>query len=320
MAVTTREEFKQYCLRALGAPVIEINVDNDQVEDRIDEALKYYADYHFDGSSKIYLKHQVIANNHPTAIHHLTVANAGTGYTNSDTVVITGGNSAAATIVTDGNGAITSVLLSNNGTDFAVSPTVTVSSNTGSGGSITGELGGYIDIPNPLIGITRILPLGTAIGGRGMFSLQYQIALNDLWNLSNYDVIPYYIARAHLSLLEQLFVGQKPLRFNRHMNRLYVDMDWDTVALGHYLIVEAYQSVDPDTYTDVWNDRWLLHYTTALIKRQWGANLKKFSGMVLPGGIMFNGQQIFNEAMAEISTLENEMLYSYSLPSADMIG
>jgi hypothetical protein len=133
-------------------------------------------------------------------------------------------------------------------------------------------------------------------------------------------MVPYYMAFQHLQLLEQLLVGKQPIRYNRNTNRLYVDVNWEKVVVGQYLVVEAYQIVDPDTFNDVWNDRWLQRYATALIKRQWGSNLTKFVGMQLPGGVTFNGEKIYNDAEAEIEKLEAEMISSYSLPVADMIG
>jgi hypothetical protein len=123
-----------------------------------------------------------------------------------------------------------------------------------------------------------------------------------------------------MQFLEQLLVGRQPLRYNRHQNRLYLDMDWDRMNIGDYLIAEAYEIVDPDVYTDAWSDRWLLRYAACLIKQQWGNNLKKFDGMKMPGGLTFNGQKIYNEATQEREELEKEMIYSYSLPVTDMIG
>jgi len=124
----------------------------------------------------------------------------------------------------------------------------------------------------------------------------------------------------HIQLLEQMLVGQQPIRYNRHTDKLYVDMDWNKVTAGNYLIVEAYQVLDPDTYTDAWGDRWLSRYATALIKKQWGSNLTKFSGLTLPGGVQFNGDKIYNDAVNEIEAMEKDMATSYSLPSFDMIG
>ena len=242
---TTRSEFKAYCLRKLGAPVIEINVEDDQVEDRIDEALKYYWDYHFDGTERIYYKHQITANN-----------------------------------VVDK----------------------------------------YITLPENVIGAVRIFNIGDPMVTNNLFDIRYQIALNDLYTLTSVSMIPYYMMFQHIQLLEQLLVGQQPIRYNRHTDKLYVDMDWNKVNVGNYLIVEAYQVLDPDTYTDAWSDRWLSRYATALIKRQGGTNLSKFTGMTLPGGVQFNGDKIYNDAVEEIEKMEREMATSYSLPAFDMIG
>ena len=246
MAVpASRSEFKEYCLRKLGKPVIEINVDDDQVEDRIDEALKYYWDYHFDGTEKIYYKHTITASN--------------------------------------------------------------VSEK-------------YINLPDNIIGAVRIFNIGDPMVTNNLFDIRYQIALNDLYTLTSVSMIPYYMMFQHVQLMEQMLVGQQPIRFNRHTNKLYVDMDWNKVNVGNYLIVEAYQVLDPDVYTDAWGDRWLSLYATALIKKQWGANLTKFSGLQLPGGVSFNGDKILNDAVNEVEALEKEMMVSYSLPVMDMIG
>jgi hypothetical protein len=247
MAVpTSRSEFKEYCLRALGKPVIEINVDDDQIEDRIDEALKYYWDYHFDGSERIYYKHLV---------------------TNTD---------------------------------------------------ITNK---YITMPQNINGVVRIFSIADpSIRSDDLFNIRYQIALNDLYTLTSVSMVPYFMVMENLALISEMLVGQQPIRYNRHRNQLYVDMDWNTINAGEYLLVEAYQVVDPDTYTDAWGDRWLARYCTQLIKRQWGNNLKKFTGMQLPGGVQFNGQQIYEEADAEIKQIEQDMIMNNSLPVMDMVG
>lgn len=242
---TSRATFKEYCLRSLGKPVIEINVDDDQVDDRIDEALKYYWDYHFDGSEKLYFKYQV------------------TDQTKIDR---------------------------------------------------------YVPMPENVIGVVNLFPIGQALNTNNLFNIRYQIALNDLYTLTSVSMVPYYMALQHVQFLEQMLVGQQPIRYNRHMNRLYVDMDWNIISAGDYIVAEAYQIVDPDVYTDAWADRWLLRYATCLIKLQWGNNLKKFQGMQLPGGIQFNGQKIYEEALQERMDLEREMITSYSLPVTDMIG
>ena len=247
MAVpTTRAEFKAYCLRKLGSPVIEINVDDDQVDDRIDEALRYYWDYHFDGSDKTYYRHQVTEQN---------------------------------------------------------------------------KLDKYITLPENIIGAVRVFPIADPIvRSDDLFNIRYQIALNDLYTLTSVSMVPYYMTMEHLSLIAELLVGQQPIRYTRHKDRLYVDMDWDKINAGEYLLVEAYEVIDPDVWTDVWADRWLQNYATAKIKYQWGSNLTKFTGMSLPGGVQFNGEKILEDARQEIEKMEQEMISSYSLPVSDMIG
>jgi len=247
MAVpNTRESFKNYCLRRLGEPVIDVNVDDEQVEDRIDEALKYYQDYHYDGTERVLIKHE-------------------TTQTDKDN--------------------------------------------------------GYITLNDSVIGVHRILDIGQAVQSSNLFNIRYQIHLNDLFDLSASSYVPYVTALRHVETLEEIFVGKKPIRFNRHKNRLHIDMDWENdVEVGEFIIVDGYQILDPDTYTDIWGDRWLARYTTALIKRQWGSNITKFEGMQLPGGVQFNGIKIFDDAEQEIQKLEEEMLSSYSEPVSDMMG
>ena len=133
-------------------------------------------------------------------------------------------------------------------------------------------------------------------------------------------MVPYYMAMQHIQLLEQLLVGQQPIRYNRRNNRLYIDMDWSITGVNEYVVVEAFSIVDPNEFTKVWSDRWLQRYATALIKRQYGENISKYSEVLLPGGTKFNGQKIYNDAVAEIDMLEKELIKSYSLPISYMIG
>ena len=325
MAVpVTREEFKQHCLRRLGAPVLQVNVDDDQVEDRIDQALKYYQEFHYDATEKIYFKYRIGDADRPDAIHHANVVSGGISYTNGDSLVFTptqgGGNGAVATVTTDANGVISDITFSSYGSGFAVIPDVTVSSNTGSGASLTCDLGGYIELPDSIIGAVQVFDISTSIVSHDMFSIQYQIALNDLWSLNTYSMIPYYTTISHLSLIQQLLMGSQPIRYTRHRNRLYVDMNWDRVSRTSWLVFTCYQSISPDEFPDIWSDIWLQRYTTALIKQQWGNNLKKFGNQMLPGGIVFNGQTIYDEATNELSVLEHEMIYTYSIPGEMFLG
>ena len=323
----SRAEFKEYCLRKLGKPVIEINVDDDQVEDRIDEALKYYYDYHFDGSQKQYYRHVFTASDFPDKIKEVRIVEGGSGYQVGDDVVITaatgdieGTGATAEVSAVDSSGSITAVTITNIGSGYRMDPTATVTSTGGTGADIRIFKGGFVTIPENIMGVINIFDIGDYISSNNIFNIRYQIALNDLYTLTYQSMVPYYMAFQQLQLLEQLLVGKQPIRYNRHTNRLYLDMNWGKVVPGQYLIVEAYEIVDPVVYTDVWNDRWLHRYTTQLIKKQWGTNLTKFSGIQLPGGVTFNGEKIYNDAETEIEKLEAEMLNSYSLPSYDMIG
>jgi hypothetical protein len=316
----TREEFKYYCLRKLGWPVIDINLEEEQVEDRIDEALKYYADYHFDGSDPIYYKHRITANNFPDRINNLTIVSGGTGYANGEALVFSEGYEANASITTNANGTITAITLADNGHGFRMVPDITITTGAGTGASITAELGGFISVPENIIGAVRIFDLSDSIATNSMFSIQYQIAMNDLYTMSAYSMIPYYMTRLQLETIKELLVGHQPIRFSRHRNRVYVDMNWDRFKVGDFIIVEGYQTVDPTEYTDVWSDRWLAKYTTALIKKNWGEAISKFKGMQLPGGVEFNGREILMDAVAEIAKLEEEMIYTYSIPNSIMIG
>ncbi len=322
---TTRQEFGQYCLRALGAPVLEINVSEEQVDDRIDFALKTWWDYHFDGSDKCYYKYVIQAKDMPGCISEIEVANSGTGYDNADVVVITpsgGGGGAAATITTDDNGAILAVTVDTPGSNYGNPPEVSITTAAGTGAVLKAYNGGYIKLPENIIGAINIFDVSASIwgGSANMFNIQYQIALNDLYTLSSVSMVPYFMARMQIAELGQWFVGKQPIRYNRHMNRAYLDMDWQRSEMAGILVLEAYQIVDPDIYRDAWSDRWLLQYGTAQIKRQWGTNLKKYEGMRLPGSVMFSGQQIFNEAESEIKELEHRMIIDYGYPVTDMIG
>lgn len=321
---TNRVEFKDYCLRRLGHPVVEVNVDDDQIDDRIDEALEYYKDYHFDGSEKLYYKYQITANNVHDKVYDVQITNGGTGYSNSDVVVYSGGGNPSETptanVVTDANGTIIEIVQTTFGKDYATAPTVTITSGTGSGAVLNARLGGMIVLPENIMGVVRIFDISSALNVGNIFSIQYQIVLNDLYNLTAVSMVPYYMTFQHLRLIEELLVGQQPIRYNRHRNILHVDTNWDRFNPGQFLVVEAYEVVDPNEFTDVWNDRWLKRYATALIKRQWGLNTKKYGQMQLPGGMFFNGQQIYDEAITEIKELEDEMINSYSLPVSDLIG
>ena len=175
-------------------------------------------------------------------------------------------------------------------------------------------------MPENIIGVVNLFEIGQALNTNNLFNIRYQIALNDLYTLTNVSMVPYYMAMQNIQFLEQMLVGKQPLRYNRHRNRCYIDMDWGIINVGDYLVIEAYEVIDPDEFTRAWGDRWLARYTECLIKQQWGQNTKKFKGLKMPGGIEINGKEMFDEATAERKELEHEMIYTYSIPALDMIG
>lgn len=325
----TRTQFKEHCLRRLGWPAIAIEVTEEQLDDRVDEALYFYKDYHFDASQTVYYKHKVEERNRPDRIYDITISNGGTSYANGDPVVFTGGShpgagvrSANAVVITDGSGTITDFTFNDHGQGYATEPTLSITSGTGSGFSGTATLGGFIPVPENVMGAIRVFPVGQALGSNDIFNIRYQIALNDLYTLTSVSMVPYFSAFQHIELIQQILVGEQPIRLQRHKDRMYLDMNWNVVPNNAYLLVEATEVVDPEVFTDVWGDRWLQQYCTALIKRQWGETLSKYAngGMKLPSGLDFNGPEIFMRAQEEILRLEEEVLRSYSMPPRFFVG
>ena len=304
---SSRQGLIDYCLRQLGHPVIEINVDEDQLEDRVDEALQFYRDFHYDATEKIY-KNVLIE----PSLLQITGVNAAS-FSNGST--ITGSTSGATAIVYANVSANRMKVYDVTGT-FTVGESLTGDASATLSAITLGNYDNkYISLNDSIMGVERILQLSNKTSGMGMFDVRYQLLLNNIQSLTNTDIIYYSQLKTHLNLINDLMTGQKPIRFNRHMNRLFVDMDWRyDVAIGDYIIVEGWQFLDPDTYTDVYNDGFLKRYTTALIKRQWGNNLKKFEGVQMPGGVTLNGQKIFDEAMQEITDLKEEGKNTYQLP------
>ena len=264
----TRETLKQYALRALGKPVIDINVDDDQLEDRLDEAYQYYAQYHYDGIRRTYLKYQ---------------------YTQEDYNRMT----------VDGS------------VESQAKNSVTTNWKEGQG---------FLVVPESVISVINVLPFSSK-GNLNLFDVRYQLRLNDLYDFSSTSIINYDNVLRHLDFLDHILVGEKPLRFNQNDNRLYIDMDWkNDLQVGEYLVIECYRKLDPTTFTDVNDDLFLKRYVTALFKKQWGANLSKFNGVAMLGGVTLNGQQIFSEALSDIEKLETELRTTYELNPAMMIG
>lgn len=243
--VTSRQGLRDYCLRALGAPVLEINVDDDQLEDRIDEALEYWKQYHYDGIERVYLKHTV---------------------------------------------------------------TQTDIDNK------------YIPIADAVYGITRVIPVSQTSSSKSLFDVQYQLRLHDLYDLTSTSLIYYKNVMAHIALLDMELNGPQMFRFNRLQNRLHIDLKWGSdVKVDNIIVCEAYRALDPNEFSKAWNESWLKKYVTALFKKQWATNIKKFSGIQLPGGVTLDGDKLYDEAIGEIKELEDE-LQNKSAPLEFFLG
>ena len=321
MAISTREGLKQYALRALGDPVLEINVEDEQLEDRIDEALEYWRLYHYDGISRVYLKAPIRASE-----IILTTSVADT-FTFNETV--TGSTSGATAKVTRENvrtSTGTLLLVINVTGTFQAGETI-----TGDQSNVTAVLGTaactlreydnrYVEIDDWIYGIFRVIPFNNASSSKNLFDLQYQLRLNDLYDLSSTSIVYYKTVMSHLSMLDLILNGQTLYRFNRLQNRLYLDINWaQNIALGDYILIECYRALNPVEFNKVWNELWLKHYVTALFKKQWATNIKKFSGIQLPGGVTLDGDKLYDEAVGEIKDLEDELM-TKSAPLDFFIG
>jgi hypothetical protein len=310
MSLSSREDLKQYCLRALGAPVIEINVADEQLEDRIDEALEYWRLYHSEGIEQIYAKYMITASTLT-----LTTGNA-TSFVVGD--IITGSVSKATSIVTEEpvrKSTSNTLLIAGTTGTFVAGETITGSSSLVTATLATNPYSAgvydnrYITLPDLMYGVTRVIPMAQASSSKNMFDLQYQLRLHDLYDVTSTSMIYYKTIMSHLSMLDFELNAKPNIRFNRFTNQLHLDIVWkiDT-TVGQYILVDGYGAIDPATYPRMWNEIWLKHYTTALFKKMWGSNLKKFGGLQLPGGVTLDGQGIYDESMNEIKDLEEELM------------
>jgi len=326
---SSREALKQYSLRMLGKPVVEINVDDDQLEDRIDEGLQYFQEYHFDGVEKTYLRHKITGS---------TVAVSSVSGTFDPGEVFTGGTSNASAVVHTANSTIitfkehkdgTGVSNNNTSATFTSSETLTGNSSgaTATAGTVTfGDIDNhFIPVDDRIISVVNIFDINSTVGGQtsaNMFNFRYQFHMNEMPYLTGGSLAHYQMTQGNLQLMNDIFVGKKPIRFNRHQNRLYLDLDWanDDVVIDEFVVAECYAVVNPESFTDVYNDIFLKKYVTALFKRQWGANLIKYDGVQLPGGVNLNGRQLFDDATTELNAIEEDMQLRNELPVDFVVG
>ena len=271
---STRQGLIDYCLRQLGAPVLEINVDDDQIDDLVDDALQYFNERHYDGVEKMYLKYKITQDDIDRG---KATPPSGTG--------------------------------------------VTGTTATGGGFSNTWyENANFINVPDSVIGVEKIFKFDTSSISGGMFSIKYQLFLNDLYYFNSVELLQYSMTKSYLEDIDFLLTPDKQIRFNKRQDRLYLDIDWGSQSKDEYIVLECYRALDPETFTQVYNDSFMKLYLTALIKRQWGRNLSKFRGVKLPGGLELNGGEILQQAESELADIRSRMMSEFELPPLDFIG
>ena len=283
---SSRQELIDYCLRQLGAPVIEINVADEQVQDLLDDAIQLFQQRHFDGVIQTFLKYEITQADVDRAKAVPPGAPSGRGSVGITTTSATGNIVGTAT-------------------------TFTYHENSN-----------YIEIPKDVIGINKVYQWDALMGidSRNMFSMKYQMFLNDIFYWGTTDILSYSMGRSYLETLNFLLNTHKAIRFNQRQDRMYLDVAYDDLIVGDYLIIDCWKVLNPNEATGVYNDPFLKKYLTSLIKKQWGQNLIKFQGVKLPGGIEFNGRQIYDDAQAELDKIEEKMLSTYEIPPLDLIG
>ena len=281
MQPSTRQELVTYCKRQLGAPVLEVNVADEQIDDILDDSIQYFQERHFDGTIQMFMKYKVTDDD-------IKRGRAREGRTDNVGIVTT-----TATAEIDGGT-----------TSFSWT-----------------ETSNYLQVPPSVIGVTKVMHFdGANTVTNNMFSVKYQMFLNDIYYWGSTEILTYAMVKTFLEDLDFALTTQKQIRFNQRMDRLYLDIDWSSLRADDFIIMECYRALHPDDYARVWNDSFLKRYTTAKIKKQWGQNLLKFQGVKLPGGVELNGRQIYDDAEKELEVIREQMSNTYELPPLDMIG
>lgn len=275
---STRQGLIDYCLRRLGAPVLEINVDDDQIDDLVDDAIQYFNERHFDGVERMFLKYEIQQED----------IDRGRASGTSGVGIVT--TTANATIV----GAATTFSFY--------------------------ETSNFVQVPDSVVGIERVFKFDTSSISGGMFSIKYQLFLNDLYYFNSVELLQYAMTKSYLEDIDHLLTTDKQIRFNKRQDRMYLDIDWKAQNAGDFLVIDCYRALDPASFTQVYNDSFVKKYLTSLIKRQWGQNLIKFRGVKLPGGIELNGREIYEDAERELEQLKQTMMLEHELPPLDLIG
>ncbi len=285
----TRQQLIDYCFRKLGAPVLEINVDDDQVDDLVDDAIQLFNERHFDGVERMYLKYEITQGDIDRGV----------------------GAKIAGESSIDGKNGI-----------GIVTTTATSTSIPGYGTTTTTfyENSNFLQIPESVVGVHKIFKFDTSSISGSMFSIKYQLFLNDLYYFNSVELLQYSMTKTRLEDIDFLLTPEAQVRFNQRQDRLYMDIDWGAQKAGNFLVIDCQRALDPESFNQVYNDYFVKLYLTALIKRQWGQNLIKFRGVKLPGGLELNGREIYDDAERDLERIKEKMMLEYELPPLDFIG
>ena len=285
----TRQQLIDYCFRKLGAPVLEVNVDDDQVDDLVDDAIQLYNERHFDGVERMYLKYKITQGDIDRAL----------GVEIPGETTVNG---------TTGVGIVTTTTTSTNISGYG-----TTSTNWY-------ENSNFLQIPDSVVGVNKIFKFDTSSISGSMFSIKYQLFLNDLYYFNSVELLQYSMTKTRLEDIDFLLTPEAQIRFNQRQDRLYMDIDWGAQTAGDFLVLDCHRALDPETFNQVYNDYFVKLYLTALIKRQWGQNLIKFRGVKLPGGLELNGREIYDDAERELERIKEKMMLEFEIPPLDFIG
>ena len=285
----TKQQLIDYCFRKLGAPVLEINVDDDQVDDLVDDAIQLFNERHFDGVERMYLKYEITQGDIDRGV----------------------GAKIAGESTIDGKNGI-----------GIVTTTTTSTSIPGYGTTTTTfyENSNFLQIPESVVGVHKIFKFDTSSISGSMFSIKYQLFLNDLYYFNSVELLQYSMTKTRLEDIDFMLTPEAQIRFNQRQDRLYMDIDWGAQKAGNFLVIDCQRALDPETFNQVYNDYFVKLYLTALIKRQWGQNLIKFRGVKLPGGLELNGREIYDDAERDLERIKEKMMLEYELPPLDFIG
>lgn len=323
MTINSRQELIQYSLRKLGSPVIKIEVAPEQIEDRVDEALQFFQDFHYDGTERVYLKHQITGS-------QILVTSA-TNFIVGEMVRSASGATFKIDSIEQTNNKLITKTVYKNGSQNGTFTSLEVVIGLSSGASTTviskkvGDIeNGFVPISDMVTGVIRAIPwFRSSVNTNStayLFDPQYQVMMSTFQSLASSSMIYYSQAMSHISLMDQVLRPIDSIRFNRKTSNVYLDFDWTSANIGGFLIFECYRILDPEVFTDIYNDRMLKKLITAKFKYQWATNCQKYVGIQLLGGVTIDATTLMAQAVAEIESAEAEIRDAYEEGPIGFLG